>query len=167
MKEHIKGGPKVWESQTKTGSFYMSNAPPIEPTNVKKIELAAVLQEKHNRTHAPSQHIHVYGGSPTENAYAKASWVERDEEAKRAEIDNASDDEVDAARNSPSKPNGWKLATRTEFGYIDKNSTWAKVKTERPFLVPPTEEDVYLSDDDDDDDDMVIPLSPAPTPVNK
>ena len=65
--------------------------------------------------------------------------------------------------NSGVKANGWKLATRTEFGFINRDSVWAKNKVASPFIVPPTEQDVYLSDNSDDD--MMIELSPAPSPV--
>lgn len=173
MKQHAADAPKVWEKQTKTGSFYMSNAPPIADTSVKTIALEAVLQEKHNRTHNPSQQIYVYGGSPTENAYALASWVVKDEAARKADLQNnpERDDEVD----SSGKGNGWKLAARTEFGFIDGSKQWAINKVARPFVIPPTEEDVYLSDHSHDsknaslgsDDDMIMPLAPAPKPDSK
>ena len=165
MKQFEKDGPKVWEKQVKTGSFYMSNAPPIDDTKVKMLELEAVLQERHNRTNNPAQKIYVYGGSPAENAYAKASWVERDEEAKKAELKNFEEDNdgEKPESNSEVKANGWKLATRTEFGFINKDSVWAKNKVTSAFIVPPTEQEVYLSDNSDDD--MMIELSPAPSPV--
>lgn len=171
MKQYEKDGEKFWEKQNRTGSFYMSNAPPIADTNVKTIALEAVLQEKHNRTHNPSQQIHVYGGSPTENAYAKASWVVKDDAAKRADLQRMPEDndKVDTS----GKGNGWKLAARTEFGFIDRNTQWAKNKVARPFVIPPTEEDVYLSDGSHDDleslgsdDDKIIPVSPGPQPVS-
>lgn len=127
------------------GGHYISHAPPVSPTKVKHIELAAVLQEKHNKTHNPKDHIHIYGGNATENAYAKASWVEKDEKVQLSNLNREADDD-----DKKSKPNGWKLASRTEFGYIDQNSQWAKNKTVRPFIVPPTEDEVYLSDEDDE-----------------
>jgi len=145
VKQQTEEGGKVWGSQPKVGGHYISDAPPVSPTKVKPIELAAVLQEKHNKTHNPEDHIHIYGGNATENAYAKASWVERDENVQFSNLQREADDGDDKP-----KPNGWKLASRTEFGYIDKNSQWAKNKTVRPFIVPPTENDVYLSDSDDE-----------------
>jgi hypothetical protein len=129
----------------KVGGHYITDAPPTSPTKVQHIELAAVLQEKHNMTHNPSDHIHIYGGNATENAYAKASWVERDGKVQVSNLQRDADDD-----DKKSKPNGWKLASRTEFGYIDKNSQWAKNKTVRPFIVPPSEDEVYLSDSDEE-----------------
>ena len=55
------------------------------------------------------------------------------------------------ARGSPAKPNGWKLAKRAgALGFIDDTSQWAVNKVSRPFIVPPTEEEIYLSSDEED-----------------
>lgn len=131
---------------------------------MKHIELAAVLEEKHNLTHNPKHHIHVFAGSATENAYAKASWVEKDEKQKRLAEENEEKENTNK--------NGWKLASRTEFGYIDRSSQWAKNKIARPFIVPPTQDEIYLSDDSDygdvhseDEDDKVIAVKKGKAPV--
>jgi hypothetical protein len=165
MKQHADSGPKVWEAELKTGSHYISAAPPITPTKIKPIELAAVLEAKHNATHTPKHHIHVFGGNATENAYARASWVEKDLKSRVSGIENDTEND--------SNQNGWKLASRTEFGYIDKNSQWARNKVARPFIVPPTQEDVYLSDGSDSDnvgesdDDKIIAVKKGKAPILK
>lgn len=143
VKQLPADAPVEWQSQVKVGGHYITASPGITPTKVKTIELAAVLQTKHNLTHDPKDHIHIFDGNETENAYAKASWVVKDEAARSAELERQVDDD-----NADSNKNGWKLAKRSELGFIDKNTQWAKNKVTRPFIVPPTEVEVYLSDSD-------------------
>jgi hypothetical protein len=164
MKQHADSGPKVWEAELKTGSHYISAAPPVTPTKIKPIELAAVLEAKHNATHNPKHHINVFAGNATENAYARASWVEKDNKTRASGIENENEND--------SNQNGWKLASRTEFGYIDKSSQWARNKVARPFIVPPTQDEVYLSDvsdldEEESDDDKIIAVKKGKAPVLK
>ena len=58
--------------------------------------------------------------------------------------------------------NGWKLAARAgDLGMIDHRKQWAKNKTKLPFVMPPTEDDVYLSSDSDKEDEGRGHKSPA------
>lgn len=70
-----------WEMQGKKGSFYISPAPKLPKTKYSEVELGRVLEERHNRTHAPKDRIHIFSGGTPEDAYARASWVEKDQAA--------------------------------------------------------------------------------------
>ena len=154
-----------WEMAPAPGSHYISPVPKGPKVKFEKVALGRVLEERHNRTHEPKDRIHVFGGGDVENAYARASWVVRDEkedERAAAAIFNIGDTPdkrkrdpaIVDARGSPAKPNGWKLATRAgSLGFVDPDTQWAKNKITRPFIVPPTEEDVYYSDPEEDQEE--------------
>lgn len=166
-----------WEIQGKKGSFYMSPAPKLPSTKFTEVELGRVLEERHNRVHDPKDRIHIFSGGTPEDAYARASWVERDEEAQRKkanslfggstpvkEVDGDEDEDEESkderkvaivdARGSPAKPNGWKLARRAgNLGFVDDNTQWAKNKVTRPFIVPPTEDEIHMSSDEEEGED--------------
>jgi hypothetical protein len=177
----------------KTGSHYISPAPKLPKTKFSEFELGRVLEERHNRAANPNDRIHIYSGGTTEDAYARASWVERDiqqsqkvasnlfsknEKTKKAGDDSEagiqftgdSDDEaavefgedgnpaIADARGNPCRPNGWKLAKRAgSLGFVDGGTQWAKNKLARPFMVPPTEDEVYLSDEEEESK-MIFPV---------
>ncbi len=178
LKQHRDGktgevDEQHWEMVPATGSHYISPVPKAPRVKYQDIELGRVLEERHNRTHEPKDRIHIFSGGDVENAYARASWVVRDAEEDKRKANNLfnvdsspdkrnKDTAVVDARGSPAKPNGWKLAVRAgNLGYINQDSQWAKNKIARPFIVPPTEDDVYYSDPEEDEeekDNMVFAM---------
>ena len=51
------------------------------------------------------------------------------------------------------------------MGIIDREGAWAQRKVKLPFIVPPTEEDVYLSSDSDNEERKTASRSPSKSPV--
>lgn len=147
LKQWAKDGQPghiYWEKEAHKGSTYISGEPLSPKTKVNPIELGAVIEARHNRTHDGDDKIHAFSGSPAEIAYARASWVEKDPEGE----------------------NGWKLKDRAEnMGIIDREGAWAQRKVKLPFIVPPTEEDVYLSSDSDNEERKTASRSPSKSPV--
>ena len=81
----------------------------------------------------------------------KAASIFHHEDSENTE---ESDPAIVDARGSPAQPNGWKLATRAgNMGFVNPDTQWAKNKVARPFVVPPTEEDVYFSDPDENQEE--------------
>ena len=127
--------------------------------------------------------IRIFSGGTPEDAYAQASWVEKDKAlvekqassvfgkaftsssappvpATVGEGEGGDEETKDSnpaivdARGSPAKPNGWKLAKRAgTLGFVDEGTQWAKNKVTRPFIVPPTEEEINFSDEEGNADD--------------
>lgn len=149
LKQWAKDGQPghiYWEKEANKGSTYIAGEPLSPKTKVKPIELGAIIEARHNRTHDENERIHAYSGSPAEKAYARASWVEKDPEFKESE-------------------NGWKLKQRADnMGIIDREGAWAQRKMKLPFIVPPTQEDVYLSSDSDEER-KTASRSPSKSPV--